>query len=77
MTSLPHFQEALEIVEKLPLDDQAALVKIVSQRLIDQGRAELVQDLKEAREAYQKGDVRRGSVADLLLLTVGKHDEVY
>lgn len=66
MASLPHFQEALETVEKLPLDDQVALIKIVSHRLIEQGRSELVQDVKESREAYQKGDVKQGSVADLM-----------
>lgn len=66
MASVPQFQDALETVEKLPLDDQAALVKIVSQRLIEEGRVELAQDVREAREAFRKGDVQRGSVSDLL-----------
>jgi hypothetical protein len=66
MASVPHFQTALETVEKLPLDDQAALIEIIRQRLVAQGRSELLRDVKESREAYHKGDVNRGSVADLM-----------
>ena len=66
MASVPHFQTALETVEKLPLDDQAALIEIIRQRLVDQGRSELLRDVKESRDAYLKGDVHRGSVTDLL-----------
>lgn len=60
------FNDVLETIEKWPLDDQAALVEIVRQRLIEQHRTELVKDVIEAREAYQKGNVQRGSVADLM-----------
>lgn len=60
------FQEVIETVEALPPDDQELLIEIVRQRLIQQRRAELAADIVEARRAYQRGEVRRGTVADLM-----------
>lgn len=60
------FNDVLETIEKWSLDDQTALIEIVRQRLIEQRRIDLAQDIKETREAYQKGEVQRGSVADLM-----------
>jgi hypothetical protein len=60
------FQEVIETVEALPAGDQALLIEIVRQRLIQQRRAELAADIAEARNAYQRGEVRRGTVADLM-----------
>jgi hypothetical protein len=41
-------------------------LEIIHKRLIQQRRAELVAEVAEAREAYQKGEVRRGTVAELM-----------
>jgi hypothetical protein len=60
------FQKAIEQVEALPLDDQAMLIEIIRQRLIQQRRAELAEEIAKARAAYQRGDVRRGTVTDLM-----------
>jgi hypothetical protein len=60
------FQVALETVEELTPEDQEMLVEIVRRRLIEQRRAELAQDIAAAREAYGRGDVRRGTVDDLM-----------
>lgn len=60
------FQEVIETVERLPPDDQALLIKIIRQRLIQRRRAELAADIAEAQRAYQQGKVRRGTVADLM-----------
>ena len=61
-----HFQEVIETVEALPPDDQALLIDIVRQRLIQHRRAELSTEIAEARRAYARGEVRRGTVADLM-----------
>jgi len=61
-----HFQELIETIEALPLDDQALLIEIIRKRLIQQRRAELAAEVAEARNAYQRGEVRRGTVADLI-----------
>ena len=60
------FQELIESVEALPLDDQQILMDIINKRIIEQRRDELVADMKESLEAYRKGEVRIGTVDDLL-----------
>jgi hypothetical protein len=40
--------------------------QVIEQRLIQHRRAELAADSAEARQAYQEGEVRRGTVADLM-----------
>ena len=58
------FQELIETIEALSLDDQELLIEIIRKRLIQQRRAELAAEIAEARDAYQRGEVRRGTVAD-------------
>ena len=52
------FQELIETVEALPLDDREILVEIIKKRIIEQRREELEDDMEESLEAYQKGEVR-------------------
>jgi hypothetical protein len=66
ITASSTFQVALETVEELTPEDQEMLVEIVRRRLIEQRRTELAQDIAAAREAYRRGDVRRGTVDDLM-----------
>jgi len=61
-----HFQEVIEMVETLPPDDQALLIEIIHQRLIQSRRAELAAEIAEARDAYRRGEARSGTVADLM-----------
>jgi hypothetical protein len=42
------------------------LVEIIRQRMIQHRRHELITQVADAREAYRTGNVRRGSVEDLL-----------
>lgn len=63
------FQEIVEIVEALPLEDQAVLVNLIQQRLIRQRREELLQRVETAEQEYAAGQVRRGSVTDLMAQT--------
>jgi hypothetical protein len=60
------FQRVIEDVETLPVDDQMLLIEIIRQRLIQHRRSELIAEVAEARQAYRTGDVRRGTVEDLL-----------
>ena len=59
-------QETIEVVENLPPDDQALLIEIIRRRLIQQRRTELAADIAEARNAYDRGEVRRSGVANLM-----------
>jgi hypothetical protein len=60
------FQQVIEAVESLAPEAQAVLVNIIQKRLKQRRRDELVQAVKEAEQEYTAGNVRRGSVADLM-----------
>lgn len=56
----------IEAVESLAPEAQAVLVNIIQKRLKQRRRDELIQAVKEAEQEYTTGNVRRGSVADLM-----------
>lgn len=60
------FQEALDIVESLPEDQQETLVAVVRYRLWGHTRDVLSKHIEEAREELSLGEVRRGTVDDLM-----------
>jgi enhancing lycopene biosynthesis protein 2 len=60
------FQKALDIVESLPDYQQEDLINIITRRLIEQRRNLLADSIKEAREEYARGEVKKGSVDDLM-----------
>jgi hypothetical protein len=62
----PRFQEVIDMIETLSADDQALLIEIIHRRLIQHRRAGLAAEIAEAREAYRQGEVRRGTMADLM-----------
>lgn len=59
-------QQALDIVETLDPEEQAILVNIISKRLSQQRRNDLLKEVAQAKKDYQQGHVKRGSVADLM-----------
>lgn len=61
-----NFQKAIEVVEALSFEEQSILVDIITQRLRQQRRDELLQTVAEAEKDYASGNVRRGSIADLM-----------
>ena len=60
------FQEALDIVESLPEYQQKTLIDIIQKRLIERKRELLAESIKEAREEYARGGIKRGTVDDLM-----------
>jgi hypothetical protein len=66
LTRTSAFQSAIEVVEALSLDEQAILIDIIDKRLKQQRRSELLQEVKAAEQDYAAGEVRRGSVTDLM-----------
>jgi hypothetical protein len=59
-------QQALHVVEALDPEEQAILVDVISKRLSLERRNELLKEVVQARDDYQQGNVKRGSVADLM-----------
>jgi len=64
MISTP-FQQALDAVEKLPVEDQETLVEIIRQRLIEQRRAEIARNAQATLQAFREGRASYGTVDDL------------
>jgi len=59
------FQQALDIVEKLPPEDQETLVDLIQHRLVEWRRAEIARNAAATLQAVQEGRARYGSVEDL------------
>ena len=60
------FHEALELVDRLPEDQQRGLVEILQRRQSERRREALAASIQEARAELAQGEVRRGTVDDLL-----------
>ncbi len=60
------FQQAIETIEALPIDEQIMLIDLMLQRLRQTRRADLLQRVAVSEQDYAAGNVKRGSVADLL-----------
>jgi len=60
------FQKALDIVESLPEYQQEDLIDIIRRRLIEQRRDRLADSIREARDEYAKGEIKKGTVDDLM-----------
>jgi hypothetical protein len=59
------FQQAIEAVEQLSVDEQAMLIEIVRQHLIEERRSEIASEISAARTAYARGAVTRGTAEEL------------
>jgi hypothetical protein len=64
--SAPSINDALEVIELLPPEDQTMLIEIVQRRMQEWRRKALIGEVNAARQAYQRGEFRRGSVDDLM-----------
>jgi hypothetical protein len=60
------FQQALEMVEGLPDEQQQDLVEIVRSRRIERRRESLAATIEQARQELARGEVYRGTVDDLM-----------
>ena len=60
------FQDALDIVESLPDYQQEDLIETVWHRLIERKRDLIAENVKQAREEYARGEVKRGTIEDLM-----------
>jgi hypothetical protein len=60
------FQQTLEVVEQLSVDEQETLIDIVRRRLADQGRKRIARDVVEARDEQQAGQGKKTTVEDLM-----------
>jgi hypothetical protein len=64
--SASSFQKALDLIEGLPEEQQQDLVEIVRKRQTERRRDALAASIAQARQELSHGDVRRGTVDDLM-----------
>jgi len=60
------FQEALNAIELLSVDDQAVLLDVLHNRLKLRHREQVVREIREVRQDYREGKFKSGSVDDFL-----------
>jgi hypothetical protein len=66
MENTPSFGDVLEAVDTLSLEEQETLLDIVQHRLAEQGRMRLAQDVREAREEFDKDRCEPATAEDLM-----------
>ena len=63
---MSRLQQALDVVEGLPPEEQVMLFEIAHRSFIDQRRTSLAGEIAAARQMYRQGQVQRGTVDDLM-----------
>ena len=65
MTATTPFNAALEVIDRLPPDDQEAIIEIVRKRIIDRRRREIADNAQATLQALREGRASYGTVDDL------------
>lgn len=66
MENIISFDNMLDTVSKLPVEEQLMLAEIIKKRIIEQRRKELAGSVKESMEEYNSGKAKTGSLDDLI-----------
>ena len=59
------FQQALDVVEEPPFEDQETLIEIIRHRMIAQRRAKIAHNAQATMLAFREGRASYGTVDDL------------
>ena len=60
------FNDIVEAADQLTLAEQASLIDILRRRLADKRRAELTQEVREARQEFQRHQVQAATADDIM-----------
>ncbi|UXE63623.1 MAG: hypothetical protein KA717_14035 [Woronichinia naegeliana WA131] len=66
MPQTMQFSKILEMIDYLSFDEQDDLINIVKHRQIEKRREQIAQNISQARQDYQNGNVFRGNVDDII-----------
>jgi hypothetical protein len=58
--------QVLEMAERLPLEQQGTLKRVLEKRLSEQNRNEIIARVEEAEADYERGDVIRGDAKTIM-----------
>lgn len=60
------FNEVLELIDSLSLDEQEELIEIEKKRIIEKKRKILTNDIMEAKEDIKKGNIISGDFNEVM-----------
>jgi hypothetical protein len=63
---ISNFDEVLDRIEQLSLEDQVALIDVVKLRLVERRRTEIAQNIADAKAKYENGQALRVSIDDVM-----------
>ncbi len=58
-------QQALDVIEHMPLEDQMTVIEVLERRLLEQRRSEIARHATATLQAVREGHARYGAVEDL------------
>ena len=66
MSKVNTFNDLLESVDKLSLDEQETLTEVLQRRLIERRRLELAREIKSAQREFKKGSRRTATPSEIM-----------
>ena len=60
------FDELLETIDQLPIEQQETLLDLLERRVVELRRQQIAHNAAEARQLYHAGKLPSGSVDDLM-----------
>lgn len=69
------FQEIIESIERLPIDEQEQLFDLIRKRRIEARRAEIVANAQAVFKSVEAGTAKRGSFTDIKAYLLADEDE--
>ena len=68
------FQEIIDSIESLSVEDQDYLFELIRKRRIENRRAEILANAEEVMQSFKNGTAKRGNVDDLIADLLGDDD---
>ena len=68
------FQEIIDSIEVLSIEDQDYLFELIRKRRIENRRREILANSEEVMKSFKDGTAKRGSVGDLIADLLGDDD---
>jgi hypothetical protein len=69
MSASISLNQVLQNISELSIDEQYYLSDLLQKRLVEVRRTEIANRVQEAEENYRSGNVRSGTVAELMMLS--------
>ena len=60
------FNDVLESIDKLTLDEQETLMEVLHRRLIDYRRSELSEEIRDAQQEFREGACKRATPSEIM-----------